>query len=251
MNELVIMINKQAVTSSLQVAENFDKEHRNVLRDVEALKKDVHNFEQMFFESSEPDSYGRDRKTYLMNRDGFTLLAMGFTGSKALQFKLKYIEAFNEMEKQINKPMSQLELMQMQISQLVEQEKRLTGIESRTDAIEKKQDNITEVLSLNPTEWRKKTTNLLNKIAQQRGGFDAFKDVRTEAYEQLEERGKCQLSIRLTNRKRKAALEGLAKSRIDKINRMDVIADDARLVEVFLSIVKEMAIKYGVEVEAS
>ena len=99
MTELVIMHEHQAVTSSLQVTETFEKEHKNVLRDIETLKKDVLNFEQMFFETTEPDSYNRPRKVYLMNRDGFTLLAMGFTGSKALQFKLKYIEAFNQMEK--------------------------------------------------------------------------------------------------------------------------------------------------------
>lgn len=101
MENLVIMKDQQAVTTSLQVAEGFEKEHRNVTRDIENLKKDVLNFEQMFFESEEPDSYGRPRKIYLMNKDGFALLAMGFTGNKALQFKLKYIEAFNQMEKAV------------------------------------------------------------------------------------------------------------------------------------------------------
>src|SRR5690606_31871146 len=61
----------------------------------------VLNFEEMFFQGEIPDSYGRPRKTYFMNRDGFTLLAMGFTGKKALEFKLKYIEAFNRMEQQL------------------------------------------------------------------------------------------------------------------------------------------------------
>jgi phage regulator Rha-like protein len=65
------------------------------------LKKDVLNFEQMFFEANEPDSYGRERRVVYMNRDGFTILAMGFTGKKALQFKLKYIEAFNIMEERM------------------------------------------------------------------------------------------------------------------------------------------------------
>ncbi len=55
----------------------------------------------MFFEANEPDSYGRDRRVVYMNRDGFTILAMGFTGKKALQFKLKYIDAFNQMEEHI------------------------------------------------------------------------------------------------------------------------------------------------------
>lgn len=100
MNELVIMKDKQAVTSSLQVAETFGKNHRDVLRAIDDLK-DVRNFAQMFSETNLPDSYGRNRRGYYMNRDGFTLLAMGFTGSKALQFKLQYIDAFNEMEQQV------------------------------------------------------------------------------------------------------------------------------------------------------
>lgn len=100
MEELVIMHDKQAVTTSLVLAEVFEKKHQHVLRDIDALK-DVSNFGQMFFESNEPDSYGRNRRIYFMNRDGFTLIAMGYTGSKAMEFKLKYIDAFNKMEKQI------------------------------------------------------------------------------------------------------------------------------------------------------
>lgn len=97
-NELVIMHGQQAVTTSLKVAEVFEKNHRDVTRSIDGLKKDVRNFAQMFLEGNEPDSYGRNRRIYYMNRDGFTLLAMGFTGKKAMQFKLQYIEAFNAME---------------------------------------------------------------------------------------------------------------------------------------------------------
>lgn len=101
MNNLVIMKNKQAVTTSLQVAETFEKNHRDVLKAITNLQKDVRNFAQMFIETNIPDSYGRDRKAFYMNRDGFTLLAMGFTGNKALEFKLKYIDAFNAMEQSL------------------------------------------------------------------------------------------------------------------------------------------------------
>ena len=71
------------------------------MRDVDSLKRDVLNFEQMFFETEAPDSYGRPQRTYLMNRDGFSLLVMGFTGKAALEWKLKYIAAFNAMEKKL------------------------------------------------------------------------------------------------------------------------------------------------------
>ena len=92
---------EKVVTSSLVVAETFGKEHYNVLRDIDNLKKDVVSFEEMFVQTNIPDSYGRDRRAYVMTKDGFTLLAMGFTGKKAMQFKLAYMEAFNEMEKRI------------------------------------------------------------------------------------------------------------------------------------------------------
>jgi len=137
-------------------------------------------------------------------------------------------------------PQTQLEILQGAINQMVAQDQRLT-------AVERKQDNINELLSLNPTEWRKKVNNIINKIAQSRGGFQAYRDVRNESYKILEERGRCQLSTRLTNRKQKMALEGSPKSKVDKTSKMDVIADDARLTEIYLAVVKEMAIKNDVE----
>lgn len=102
MNDIVLsMQSGEPVASSRQIAENFEKNHNHVLRDIDSLKKDVSNFGQMFFETTAPDSYGREQRAYLMNRDGFTLLAMGFTGKAALEWKLKYIAAFNEMEKKL------------------------------------------------------------------------------------------------------------------------------------------------------
>lgn len=120
MQELVILKNKEAVTTSLQVADSFEKEHKNVLRDIEKLKEDVLNFEQMFVEGNEPDSYGRNRRVFFISRDGFFLLAMGFTGKKAIYFKQKYIEAFNEMEDVIRKNTVPQTIEDMMIYQLEE-----------------------------------------------------------------------------------------------------------------------------------
>ncbi|MFV9733594.1 ORF6C domain-containing protein [Ligilactobacillus salivarius] len=130
MDELVIMHDKQVVTTSLALAEVFKKKHQHVLRDIDALK-DVSNFGQMFFESNEPDSYGRNRRIYFMNRDGFTLIAMGYTGSKAMEFKLKYIEAFNQMEKKIKEetqfrlPTNLAEMSTMFYSVMKDQDKKI------------------------------------------------------------------------------------------------------------------------------
>lgn len=102
MSDIVLsMQSGEPVASSRQIADNFEKRHDHVMRDIDAMKKDVPNFGEMFFETTAPDSYGREQRAYLMNRDGFTLLAMGFTGKAALEWKLRYIAAFNEMEKKL------------------------------------------------------------------------------------------------------------------------------------------------------
>lgn len=102
LEDLVILKDKSAVTTSLQVAKTFKKEHKKVLRDIEnLLVKDRSKIGPMFIKSHGVDTYGRPRKIYYLQRDGFTLLAMGFTGSRALEFKLKYIAAFNLMEEKI------------------------------------------------------------------------------------------------------------------------------------------------------
>lgn len=103
MKKLVELNNEQVVTTSLVVAESFGKEHKHVLRDIRNLEKDVPNFGLMFSETETPDSYGRSRKTYYINRDGFTLLAMGFTGKEALQFKLDFLNQYNRMEEYIRR----------------------------------------------------------------------------------------------------------------------------------------------------
>lgn len=105
--DLVEIRNNQVVVNSRDVAEHFSKRRDHVIRDIENLiKKDVPKIGAMFQQVELPDSYGRMQKAYYMNRDGFSLLVMGFTGAEAIEWKLKYIEAFNAMEKKLKNPLS-------------------------------------------------------------------------------------------------------------------------------------------------
>lgn len=105
--------NGEPVASSRQIAESFGKEHKDVLRAIENIKAQNCALTSMFFETTYTAGTGKAYPMYLMNRDGFTLLAMGFTGKAALEWKLKYIQAFNAMEKQLaQRPqLSRAELM--------------------------------------------------------------------------------------------------------------------------------------------
>lgn len=94
--------NDQVITTSLLVAETFEKEHRNVLKSIRKLMSATNvAVAQMFDETTYVNEQGKEQPMFFMNRDGFTLLAMGFSGEKALKFKVDYINAFNAMEAEL------------------------------------------------------------------------------------------------------------------------------------------------------
>lgn len=105
MNDIVLsMQNGEPVVSSRQIAESFEKRHDHVMRDIEDIMRGLpKNWDTPMFYKTEyvHEQNGQSYPMYLMNRDGFTLLAMGFNGKAALEWKLKYIAAFNEMEKKL------------------------------------------------------------------------------------------------------------------------------------------------------
>ncbi|NFQ84141.1 ORF6N domain-containing protein [Clostridium sporogenes] len=107
---------------------------------------------------------------------------------------------------------------------------------------------VREVITINPKEeWRKETNKWISKICYKLQDYKTPKD---EIYKALEERAKCKLSVRLKNLQGRAALNGMAQSQVDKLNNLDVIANDVRLKEIYIAIVKQMAIKQGVKAES-
>lgn len=98
------VINGQAVTSSLAIANYFTKRHDDVLKKIRALECSPEFSARNFAGAEYTDDQGKLRPCYNITRDGFAFLAMGFTGKRAAQFKEAYINAFNQMEKQLSKP---------------------------------------------------------------------------------------------------------------------------------------------------
>ena len=125
-------VNKEEVTvvTSLDVAETFGKEHKNVLADIRNIQSDISSaeFSALFYEEAYTASNGKKNPMYFMNRDGFTLLVMGYTGEKAMQFKLAYIKQFNAMEKAL-------------IGKIKEREKGIAVRQALTKAIQQSGEN--------------------------------------------------------------------------------------------------------------
>ncbi|EGK4625540.1 Rha family transcriptional regulator [Escherichia coli] len=100
----IAIVDGQAVTSSLAVANFFSKRHDDVLKKIRTLECSASFTARNFSVSDYTDCTGRKLPCYQITRDGFAFLAMGFTGKRAAQFKEAYINAFNQMEKQLSKP---------------------------------------------------------------------------------------------------------------------------------------------------
>lgn len=101
----VTLVDGQSCTTSNEVASHFGKQHLHVMERIRALLPDLPQEHQSDFRLVEyTDAKGESRPAYRLTRDGFTLLAMGFTGKKALAFKLAYIDAFNRMEAALHQP---------------------------------------------------------------------------------------------------------------------------------------------------
>lgn len=107
----IMKVNKEdvATVSSFDIAETFGKSHRHVLEDIRRIFNTISRaeFSALFYESDYIGNNGKKNPLYYMNRDGFTLLAMGYNGEKAMKFKLNYIKQFNEMEKALKEKITE------------------------------------------------------------------------------------------------------------------------------------------------
>lgn len=123
-------VNKEEVTvvTSLDVSETFNKEHKRVLQDIRELKCSEEFRQHNFVLSEYLNEQNRKQPMYLMTKDGFTLLVMGYTGEKAMQFKEAYIRQFNNMEKLLKE-------------KFIERQKGITVRHIVTDMIKQSREN--------------------------------------------------------------------------------------------------------------
>lgn len=201
MEELVFKgENNQALTNSLLVAEKFGKEHSDVLKAIESIaSKMTENqckgyFSDTSIEVQQPNGGVRHSRVVAMNRDGFTLLVMGFTGKKALQFKIDYIAAFNAMEATIReqqKPLSAVQMFALQANINLEHEQRLSSVEQKLEALTKeREENSMQLLSVSISgefvpelSLRDKVRQLVNRYAS--ASNISQRDVWHKIYDQL------------------------------------------------------------------
>lgn len=252
MSDLINIVNQNGnlVVSSREVAKNFEKRHADVTKAIQDLinkagsaEKVAYLYNQFIYSEYQESQNGQYYPEYLLTRDGFSLLVMGFTGQKAFEWKLIYIEAFNKMEETIKNQLVTTNLSP-QLQLLINMELKQKELETAITETKEEIQAIRDVIIVNPkAEWRKETNRILNAIGKK---LDNYSTARNEVYEALKVRANCRPNVLVNNLMKRALESGMAPSKVDKLNILDVLGNDPRLREIYISIVKEMAIKYKV-----
>ena len=196
------------------------------------------------------------REVVVVNESGLYSLVLSSKLPNAKKFK-RWVtsEVLPSIRKHGSYSMqSQFADLSPQLQVLIQMETRQKQIEARQAeqatalaGLEQKLQNTCEVIALDKTAWRKDSEHLINKIARATGeGYGGIRLVYEEIYRSIESRAGVSLNTRLTNKRNRMAGEGVCKSKRDKLTRIDIIAEDKKLIEIYVAIVKELAVKYGV-----
>lgn len=143
----------------------------------------------------------------------------------------------------------ELQIMNNMVQALAKQELEQKQMKQEINETRQEIEDVRKVFVLNPKHWRKEVNDLIVKISQTKNTLDAYKETRNESYKRLEDRARCNLDIRLENKRERMRKAGCSKTAINRTNKMDVIADDPRLTEIYLTVVKEMAIRHQITFE--
>lgn len=200
------------------------------------------------------DNMGRMQETIFINESGLYSLVLSSKLPTAKKFK-RWVTS--EVIPSIRKTGSYSALDMTQLSPEMQMLKLLTDKaiatelaqkqqEQHLQLVEQKVEGIRELVGINPNQWREDCRRLIVRIANRMGGNEYIRDVNAEVFQQVDERAGVSLATRLTNKRRRMADEGVCKSKRDRLTRVDVIAEDRKLVEIYIKIVRELAVRYEV-----
>lgn len=242
MTELLTISNGQPTASSRDIAEHFGKEHKNVLQSIENLTAENSALTQMFFKTSYISGTGKAYPMYLMNRDGFTLLAMGFTGKEALEWKIKYINAFNAMEQELRnpKPMTANEMFSLQAQINLESERKLAALEGKVEKTSNAVMTALNTFAAPPTDeerWRDEMNRRVRAMCEEYGLN--YHTTIGDMYAELEDRARVNLSARQKNLQARMRRGGATVAECRSISKLMIISQDAKLRCIYETIVRE------------
>lgn len=173
--------------------------------------------------------------TYLITESGYLMLVKSLQDRLAWEVQRKLINNYFRAKEIIQKPKNEFDLMRQMIDQIESAQK---------EASEAKQiaENIKNTIIHTDEDWRNWVNQQINTIAFKNKNY---REIRKQSYDILENRARCRLNVRLNNLKDRLEKAGVKKSKINQVNKLDVIEEEPRLKEIYTMVVEKLVIKYS------
>ena len=260
------------VVDSREVAEMLGKEHPMLLREIDGSKDgktvgiiptlENANFAvSKFFLKSTYKSGKGTYKNYLITKMGCELLGNKQQGEKGILFTTTYVQAFNDMEQALKGNVSSamlgtLKRLEQMQSDIKDMEWKMLGLRAWNEdlnegllTLQEEVDEKFEKLEMiykvvNNSEWRENTDNLLKFTARSLGNIKCIGMLRREIYDLMEKRLGINFNDRIARKGKRMALEGVCKSKIEQVNPMTIISEDKRLIDSYVSAVRDVCASF-------
>lgn len=195
----------------------------------------------------------RQEYCYLLSEQGYMALVSLMRTEKAKELRKKFRREYFAMRRVIKEEKSNLDNLSPQLQLLINMEleqkrlkQQINEVNRHALAAKAEIKEIRQVVNLDTTSWRSETRTLIAKIARKQGDLKYIRDFTNESYELLDKRFGVSLERRFNNKRLRMIDCGVSKTTLSKLNYLDVIAEDKKLIEGYVAIVKDMAIKYGI-----
>lgn len=237
------LITASTTMTSIQIAEIIGKQHKDVLRDIrdESVKLEAGGIDngRKFALVDYTDAKGESRPCYRLTREGVLQLAARYDAVT----RAKLIEMAMRTERP---QMSQIEILASITSEMAAQEQRLMSITGSVEAVTEELEEMKEVIALDQQDWREGCMKLVKRIAMKAGGYSKIQPVWAEIHRNIDSRLGANLQRRLENKRARMAAAGATKSERDAVSKLDIIAEDKKLIDGTIHIIKMLAVKNGV-----
>lgn len=215
-----------------------------------ALKKHVEEEDKLVCQI---DSAGQKRDVTIINESGLYSLVLSSKLPTAKQFK-RWVtsEVIPSIRKtgsysvpcDLSRLSPEMQMLKLLTDKAIENELAQQEQARQLHQVEQKVENIRELVGINPNGWREDCRKLIVKIAYSMGGNEYIREVNNEVFNLVDKRAGVSLETRLTNKRRRMAEEGVCKSKRDRLSKVDVIAEDKKLIEIYIKVVRELVVKY-------
>lgn len=215
---------------------NFNKNVKHFIEGIDFFKITPYEFRTAI---GEMDKRQQNDIT-LFTESGYYMLVKSFTDDLSWDVQRELTNCYFRVQ-QIKTDFSALS---PQLQFMIQIEQKQKELESAVETANRRIDSMCETMKVRGDNWRKNTKLLINRIVSATG--EDYGDVYLDIYNEVEYRTDCDLTIRLNNMIKRLRKLGIPEHRIDNLNRIDVIANDKKLTEIYIDVVKEMAVKCNI-----